>query len=120
MDVLVYVLDEVGGHAAEGSLSTALVEDFAVTAGLNHCHIVFLLVLGNLAADAHTFGENLHNHVVKLVNLLAQGVEALSGLDVVITESNKLGGGSVKLTNSTGSSITLNGLQMKFYIYGGS
>lgn len=44
----------------------------------------------------------------------------INGLDVVITESNKLGGGSVKLTNSTGSSITLNGLQMKFYIYGGS
>ena len=44
----------------------------------------------------------------------------IKGLNVTITESSRLNGGSVTLTNPTTNSITVNGLQMKFYIYGGS
>ncbi len=45
----------------------------------------------------------------------------VGGLDVVINEGSKtLNSGSVKLTNNTQNSITLSGLQMKFYMYGGN
>lgn len=44
----------------------------------------------------------------------------VGGLDVVITEGNKVGSGSVKVTNNTQNTITLNGLHLKFLMYGGN
>ena len=45
----------------------------------------------------------------------------IKGLDVSIKEgNNKLNSGSVTLTNATAETITLNGLQMKMYMYGGN
>ena len=45
----------------------------------------------------------------------------IKGLDVSIKEGNsKLNSGSVTLTNATTETITLNGLQMKMYMYGGN
>lgn len=44
----------------------------------------------------------------------------VGGLDVVITEGNKVGSGSVKVTNNTQNTITLAGLHMKFLMYGGN
>ena len=45
----------------------------------------------------------------------------IKGLDVKINEGNSnLNSGSVVLTNQTASTISVNGLQMKFYLYGGN
>ena len=44
----------------------------------------------------------------------------VGGLDVVITEGNKVGSGSVRVTNNTQNTITLAGLHMKFLMYGGN
>ena len=77
MDVLKDRFDEVGIHSAEHTLCTALVENLGVAHGLNHSHVVFLLVLSDFATDSHSFGEQFDERVVNLVNLLAEGVEAL-------------------------------------------
>ena len=72
MDGLVDDLDELGIHATEHALGSALVEDLVVAVGLQHGHVVLFLVLSNLAAYTHALGEDVHDVVVYFVNLLTQ------------------------------------------------
>ena len=77
MDVLENLSGKLRAHATEGSLGSTLVENLVVTAGLNDGHVVLLLVGTNLAANAHTLSQEIHQLVVALVNLTAQLVQTL-------------------------------------------
>ena len=77
MDVLENLSGKLRAHAAEGCLGTTLVENLVVTAGLNDGHVMLLLVGTNLAANAHTLSQEIHQLVVALVNLTAQLVQTL-------------------------------------------
>ena len=79
MDALEDLGDELGPHATERTLDTTLGEDLVVARGLEDGHVVLLLVVAYLAAYAHTLGEDVHDLVVELVNLLTQADESLGG-----------------------------------------
>ena len=74
---------KVVAHTAEGSLGTTLVENFSVAGRLQHGHVVFLLVLPDFAAYAHTLGEKIHQLVVEIVNLVEQLGDAFRGNGLV-------------------------------------
>ena len=59
-------------HTAERALCTTLVQNLVVAVGLQHGHVVLLLVLTNLAANSHALCQQVHQLVVKLVNLFTQ------------------------------------------------
>ena len=81
MDILEYVCYKLGVHTTERALGTTLVQNFVVAVGLQHRHVVLLLVLTNLTAHTHALCQQLHQLVVKLVNLLTQLGDTLgSGL----------------------------------------
>ena len=71
VDVFEDVGDKIGRHAALGTLSTTLGEDLTIAFGLKDGHVVLLFVLANLATDAHALGQQVHELVVELVNLMA-------------------------------------------------
>ena len=75
--------DELGAHAAEGGLCSALVEDLVVAGGLQHGHPVLLLEGAYLAAHTHALGEYLDELVVALVDLCAELCEVLRGVLLV-------------------------------------
>ena len=72
VDVLEYLLGKLVAHAEEGALHTALVEYLVVTSGLEDLYVVFLLILTYLTTYAHTLGEEFHEVVVDLVDLLSE------------------------------------------------
>ena len=72
-------LHKLAVHAAKRALSAALVENLTIPYGLQHGHVVLLLVLSDFAAYAHTLGKQVHQLVVEFVNLLTQFVDTLSG-----------------------------------------
>ena len=71
------------------------------------------------AADNLSFDDDMSDIDSGLITGTPISGFQINGLDVVITESSILNGGSVKLTNNTGRSITLSGLHMKLLMYGG-
>ncbi len=77
MDALEHLGDELGGHTRQGSLHATLLQNLVVATRLQYRHIMFLLVLAYLAAHTHTLGQELHQLVVNLVNLLTHLLDAL-------------------------------------------
>ena len=65
-------------HTAERTLRTTLVQNLVVSVGLQHGHVVLLLVLTNLTANSHALSQQVHQLVVKLVNLFTQLCYTLS------------------------------------------
>ncbi len=79
MDVFEDTGHKLSRHTALGALGTALGENLAVAIGLQDGHVVFLLVLTNLTADAHALRQQVHELVVEFVDLVAQLLDALGG-----------------------------------------
>ena len=77
MDILEHMRHELRIHATEGTLGTTLVQDLVVTVGLQHRHIVLLLILSDLTTHTHTLRQQLHQLVVELVDLLTQLTDTL-------------------------------------------
>lgn len=69
MDELKDMCGALWVDAAQAGLCSALLKDLVVTAGLEHSHIVLLLVLTYFAANAHTFRDKFHELIVKIINL---------------------------------------------------
>ena len=70
-------------------MSSALFEYLVVAVGLQHGHVVLLLVLPYLAAYAHTLGQQVHQLIVEFVYLLAQCLYALCGNAVVADDEQR-------------------------------
>ena len=77
MDSLKDRLNAFAAYAAKYALGTPLVENLAVSVGLDDGYVVFFLESGNLATDAHTLRKQLDKLVVHLVNLTAKSLQAL-------------------------------------------
>ena len=88
MDVLKDVGHELGIHATEGTLGSTLVQNLVVSIGLQHRHVMLLLVLTDLAAHLHTLGKQVHQLVVELIDLLTQLGDALR-LRVLIADDEQ-------------------------------
>ena len=85
VDILKDVGDELRIHTTEGTLGTTLVQNLIVTIGLKDGHIVLFLVLTNLTTNLHALGEQIHQLVVELVDLLTKLADALSS-SLLITD----------------------------------
>ena len=78
MDILEDVSDKLWIHATECTLGTTLVQNLIVTVSLKHGHIMLFLILTNLTTNLHTLGEQIHQLVVELIDLLTKLADALS------------------------------------------